>query len=88
MANRLNRDIADGEQVIIGKQYVRPEYYDLNERVFVVKGGFGRFNDTAGEALFGHFLSESPSVSVRMEGFMIDPAETQEWQTSAQEVSQ
>lgn len=78
MANSLDRDIEEGEVVVIAAKYMKPEYKELKHRLFVAIGGFGMNGDTMGNAVFGHTLGETDNF--RIEGYMLDPKETKAYQ--------
>ncbi len=69
MANTLDEDLK-GQTVIIGAEYMLPEYAEPHQRVFRVRGGFGASPVTHGNALFGEFLADGESC--RMEGWQVE----------------
>jgi hypothetical protein len=78
MANSLDRDIEEGEIVVLEKEYFKPQYHDLKYRIVKVMGGFGANGFTMGKALFVEFLCDGEKT--RMEGYMISPKETEKYQ--------
>lgn len=78
MANSLNREIEKGEIVVLKKEIFKPEYQDLENRLFEAQAGFGMSSVTSGTALFGKFISDGEEC--RFEGYDIDPKETEEYQ--------
>jgi len=87
MANALQRDIKKGEIVVVKAQYLRPEFKDVEHRLFkcvgAPDGGFGSSAATNGNAVFGKWLATGEKD--RIEGFMISKAETEsgEWKSVA-----
>ena len=78
--NYLHRKIEAGEQVVIQARFFSWPM-PVEERVFVCDGsGFGCNPDTSGVAIFGYWLDNPTKDTERMNGDMIDSAETKEWQ--------
>lgn len=77
MANSLNRDIREGEAVVMnGNDYLG----NLVQRVFICKGGFGMLSETSGSKIRGHWLFDMMEDVVR--GQEIDAEATaQMWET-------
>lgn len=69
MANSLNEDLARDTVVVL-----RSEIYNLADRRFRVKSGFGLSKITSGSAVFGEWVEDG--VEDRVDGYDIDPAET------------
>lgn len=69
MANALNEDLT-GRVVIIGAQYMKPEFDRPELRAFRVENGFGAVPYTQGNAITGEFLFDGERC--RMEGWMVE----------------
>lgn len=78
MANSLNRDIAEGEIIVLRADRFCGGHSSAEDRAVRVIGGFGHLNHTAGRALFVMFLSDDEKV--RADGYDIDKKETDDWQ--------
>ena len=74
MANSLNRNLEEGDIVIIKKDHFKPEFHNREQRRFRVLGGFGMNSFTSGTALFGEFLHDGEKC--RMEGYDIECMDT------------
>ena len=72
--NRLGRTIEKGEVVVVAAEHFEPDYQAVTHRQFRCKGGFGMHSFTTGSAIFGEWLAGGSAT--RIEGYMIDPAET------------
>ena len=69
MANSLNEDLSRDTVVVL-----RSDIYDLPDRRFRVKSGFGLSKKTAGSTVFGEWVEDGQHD--RVSGYDIDPAET------------
>ncbi len=78
MANRLNRDIENGEVIVIDKRYHNKDYQNLEQRLFVALGGFGMKESTMGNAIWGKYVCDGEEC--RREGYEINPDETELYQ--------
>jgi len=65
--NSLNRNIAEGEVVILKAKHYKG---DENARKFKCKSGFGMASFTAGTAIFGSFVEDGEEC--RIEGYEIE----------------
>lgn len=75
MGNSLNMDL-EGKHVVIKKEILKPEYHDVEKRVFLVKGGFGAKSYTIGTALFGEFVFDGEEC--RMDGYDVERLASEE----------
>lgn len=76
--NSLKREIKRNEVVVLKAETMRPEFRDLENRLFVCLTGFGMSDITSGTAVHGKFLADAEEA--RFEGYEIDPEETREYQ--------
>lgn len=66
MANRLGKNIKEGEVVILDPKAYRGSE---EEREFICKDGFGMMTFTSGTAIMGEFVSSGEKA--RVEGYEI-----------------
>lgn len=76
--NALDRNIEQGERLVILKERMRAEYQELPKRVFVAEGGFGTQAFTAGTKIFGFYECDNEHAYIR--GNEISVEETEELQ--------
>jgi len=76
--NVLNREIKPGEELIIRKDRMLPEYQDLEQRVFVAGSGFGLLAETTGRKIQGFWKLDGKYAEIL--GTEISVNETNEWQ--------
>ena len=69
MANSLNENIT-GRYVVLSTEGLKPEYHGIENRVFLVQGGFGADSFTAGTAVFGSTPFDGDEF--RISGFDIE----------------
>lgn len=71
--NSLNRDIVEGEKVVVSKKYAGDR--SAKERIFICESGFGMMRGTMGGAIFGKWQNGEKD---RIEGYMIAVRETKQ----------
>lgn len=83
--NALNREIKKGEELIVRKDRMLPEYSAIEQRVFIAEDGFGLLAETTGRKISGHWKSDGQEVVIL--GTEISIEETIEWQKTKQDPS-
>ncbi len=77
--NSLNRDIKQGEVVVVSAKYMNSNNQALEKRLFLCNGsGFGTISGTAGTAIYGRWVDSG--ARSRIEGFEIGREETLKYQ--------
>ncbi len=74
MANSLHKDLKKGDEIVLKANILKEEFRSLENRIFIVRGGFGMQAGTMGTALYGNFKIDDEDC--RWEGYDIDAAET------------
>ena len=72
----------EGKHVVLDQQFLVP--LSVQERVFLVGGGFGASPNTMGSALIGEFIADGEKA--RMEGYMVERLATDAEVAEAEEL--